>query len=184
MKACDMITIAERSGSGCRTSRVVDATPTVFVVDEECLARRRLTIPSCLIIDLSTLDVDGLDILVRSEQLPPAVRRWLHQDEPTVEALTCSQAVRGNLVAQRARHAIGHEPIVFERSRPERQMREDSAGPVAHARLCRERRRTQGYSGAHGCDEVPDAEERAQLPATRMRSHEEQAIAIGYTRVG
>jgi len=83
-----MITIAERIDAGCRTSRVADATPTVFVVDgnsvagaslhrlvhvagwraerfrsaEECLARPRLRVPSCLIIDLSAPDVDGLDV--------------------------------------------------------------------------------------------------------------------------
>jgi FixJ family two-component response regulator len=88
MQECDMITIAERSDTGCRTSRAVEATPTVFVADgnpvagtalhhlmhafgwraepfvtaEAFLARPRLGTPSCLIIDLSTPDVDGLDI--------------------------------------------------------------------------------------------------------------------------
>lgn len=83
-----MMTIAERHDTECRTARVVDATPTVFVVDgnpvasaalqrlihrsgwraerfrsaEECLARPRLRMPSCLIIDLSAPDVDGLDV--------------------------------------------------------------------------------------------------------------------------
>jgi FixJ family two-component response regulator len=83
-----MITTAERNDTGCTTSRVGDATPAVFVVDgnpaasaslhrllqasgwraeriasaEECLARPRPRSPSCLVIDLSTPDVDGLDI--------------------------------------------------------------------------------------------------------------------------
>lgn len=83
-----MITIAERNDTGCRTSRVVDAPATVFVVDgnpvasaslqrlihasgwraerfasaQELLACPRPRVPSCLIIDLSTPEVDGLDI--------------------------------------------------------------------------------------------------------------------------
>ena len=74
---------------GCRTSRVADATPTVFVVDGDAvgarfaatsdvkasgwraetfasaqafLARPRVRVPSCLILDIATPDLDGLEV--------------------------------------------------------------------------------------------------------------------------
>ena len=83
-----MITITRGYDTECRTSRVVDATPTVFVVDsdasaraslhclvqasgwraetfasaQEFLARPRARVPSCLIIDVAMPDFDGLDV--------------------------------------------------------------------------------------------------------------------------
>ena len=83
-----MITITRGYDTECRTLRVVDTTPTVFVVDsdasaraslhclvqasgwraetfasaQEFLARPRARVPSCLIIDVATPDFDGLDV--------------------------------------------------------------------------------------------------------------------------
>ena len=83
-----MITITRGEDTWYRTSHVADATPTVFVVDrdavaraslerlveasgwhaetfasaEEFLARRRTRVPSCLIIHVAMPDLDGLDV--------------------------------------------------------------------------------------------------------------------------
>ena len=83
-----MITITRGHDTECGTSRAVDATPTVFVVDgdassraslhclvqasgwraetfacaEEFLARPRARVPSCLIIHVAMPDLDGLEV--------------------------------------------------------------------------------------------------------------------------
>jgi FixJ family two-component response regulator len=83
-----MITITRGHDTECRPSRVLDVTPTVFIVDGdatsraslqfliqasgwcaetfassgEFLARRRARVPSCLIIPIAMPDFDGLDV--------------------------------------------------------------------------------------------------------------------------
>jgi FixJ family two-component response regulator len=94
-----MITMARTDDTGCRTSRVADATPTVFVVDgnvsacaslqrlaqasgwrtETCacaqdfLARPRPRIPSCLVIGIESTDLGGLEVQRRVTAERPEV---------------------------------------------------------------------------------------------------------------
>ena len=73
--------------------------------------------------------------LERPEHPPLAVRRRLRQHEAAGEALARAEAFGSDLMAHRARHAVGGEPIVFVRARADRQVREDLAVPVGRRAL-------------------------------------------------
>jgi FixJ family two-component response regulator len=84
----DMFTIARGDDTRCKTWRAVDVTPTVFVIEPDAsgrdsmqglveaagwrartcasagdfLAQPRARVPSCLVVDLATPELDGLDV--------------------------------------------------------------------------------------------------------------------------